>query len=103
MKVTVSTHYDDTEPIAGTFMPDGPGEEVQVLKADTSGKDGAVAEWKGNKCSVRIIERKVRYTEDERQLAVWISAADKQGTVHTVELPQGVSEGSFGYVSVLIA
>lgn len=109
MHINIFTHYDETVPgvhngigvVGGEFSPAGDGVPAGDLAAKASGKDGTLAEWVGARCRVRIVERQDRHSDD-RVLAVWISATDVQGTEHTVELPQGASEYSSGFVTVTI-
>jgi hypothetical protein len=102
MNVTIYTHYEDTEPIAGTFDPAGDGVLADTLSAEIGDTDGVVAAWTGTKCGVQIIQRLRRGSLDERELVVWVSVADKQATVHTVEMSRDSSEFSFGYLTVTV-
>lgn len=121
MNVKIYSHYtgttnglilDDGQIHGGYFYPEGDGAleaELEVVQTGSlsfdpqTGKpiNEIMATWEGTDCGVTFIERSggngTRVVP-----AIWISAKDRNGTVHTQEFPFAPGEVAFGFLTVVV-
>ncbi len=120
MNITIYSHYTGTtngvvldgQVRGGYFYPEGEGKEEATLKAKPTGKlkfdqdtgkqiSQVLASWEGDNCGVQVLER--GGGNGTRVMPVlWISGADRDGTVHQQEFPLQPGEYALGFVSVVV-